>query len=165
MAGNNALAVDIRPEAPGSAAAQTVLATYFRDIVSRHHGRAATGAEVVAAMRAEPSDDLCPPGGLLLLARQDGTVLGCAGLLLLPAGLGEIRRMFVLPQARRRGIGQGLLTAVEDAARGYQLTRLRLDTSDYLSEAVQLYTRNGYQEIAPFNDGQLCNLWFGKTLG
>ena len=116
-------------------------------------------------MYAEPSDDLWPPSGLLLLARQDGTVLGCAGLRLLPAGLGEIRRMFVLPQARRRGIGQRLLTVVEDAARGYQLTRLRLDTSDYLREAVQLYTRNGYQEIAPFNDGRMCNLWFGKTLG
>src|SRR5690348_2128448 len=87
MAGNDPLAVEICPVAPGSAAAQTVLATYFRDIVSRHHGRAATGAEVAAAMHAEPSDDLCPPGGLLLLARQRGTVLGCAGLLLLPAGL------------------------------------------------------------------------------
>ena len=170
MAGNDALALEIRPEAPGSAAAQTVLATYFRDIVSRHHGRAATGAEVAAAMDAEPSDDLCPPGGMLLLAWQDGMVLGCAGLLLVRGaaehgGLGEIRRMFVLPQARRRGVGQRLLTAVEDAARGYQLTRLRLDTSDYLTEAVQLYARNGYQEITPFNDGRMCNLWFGKVLG
>ena len=136
---------EIRPEAPGSAAARAVLTAYFRDIVRRHHRRAATDAEVAAAMRAEPSNDLCPPGG--------------------HGRLGEVTRMFVLPQARRRGIGQGLLTAVEDAARGYQLTRLRLDTSDYLREAVQLYTRNGSQEIAPFNDGQLCNLWFGKTLG
>src|SRR5580693_6772861 len=64
---------EIRPEAPGSAAARAVLTAYFRDIVGRHHRRAATDAEVAAAMRAEPSDDLCPPGGLLLLAWQDGT--------------------------------------------------------------------------------------------
>lgn len=165
MAGNDPLAVEIRPVEPGSAPARAVLTAYFRDIVGRHHRRAATDAEVAAAMRAEPSDDLCPPGGLLLLAWQDGTVLGCAGLRLLSAGTGEVTRMFVLPQARHQGLGQQLLIAVEDAARGYQLTRLRLDTSDYLSEAVQLYTRNGYQEIAPFNGGQMCNLWFGKTLG
>lgn len=127
---------EIRPEAPGSAAARAVLTAYFRDMVGRHHRRAATDAEVAAAMRAEPSDDLCPPGGLLLLAWQDGTVLG------------EVTRMFVLPQARCRGIGQRLLAAVEDAARSSQVTRLRLDTSDYLTEARRLYARNGYQEVA-----------------
>jgi GNAT superfamily N-acetyltransferase len=162
--------LEIRPEAPCSAAAQAVLTAYFRDIVGRHHRRAATDAEVAAAMRAEPSDDLCPPGGLLLLAWQDGTVLGCAGLRLLHGsaehgGLGEVTRMFVLPQARCRGIGQQLLAAVEDAARGGQVTRLRLDTSDYLTEARRLYARNGYQEVAPFSDAPLANLWFGKTLG
>ena len=185
MAGDDALAVEIRPVAPGSAAAQAVLTGYFREIVGRYHRRAATAAEVAAAMRAEPSDDLCPPGGLLLLAWQDGTVLdntvldntvldntvldntvlGCAGLRLLCAGAGEVTRMFVLPQARRYGIGQRLLTAVEDAARQHRVTRLRLDTSDYLTEAVALYTRNGYQETAPFSDARLANMWFEKALG
>ena len=136
---------EIRPEAPGSAAARAVLTAYFRDIVRRHHRRAATDAEVAAAMRAEPSNDLCPPGG--------------------HGRLGEVTRMFVLPQVRCRGIGQRLLAAVEDAARSSQVTRLRLDTSDYLSEARRLYARNGYQEVAPFSDGQVANLWFGKALG
>jgi GNAT superfamily N-acetyltransferase len=164
MAGSP-LQVEIRPEAPGSAAARAVLTAYFRDIVGRHHRRAATGAEVAAAMRAEPSDDLCPPGGLLLLAWQDGTVLGCAGLRLLPAGLAEVTRMFVLPQGRHQGAGQRLLIAVEDAARRSRVTRLRLDTSDYLTEARRLYTRNGYREVPPFNDGLMANMWFEKALG
>ena len=159
------LGIQIHPEPPGSAAGRAVLTAYFRDIVGRHHRRPATDAEVAAAMRAEPSDDLCPPGGLLLVARRDGTVLGCAGLRLLAAGLGEVTRMFVLPQARRQGTGQQLLAAVEDAARRLQVTRLRLDTSDYLTEARQLYARNGYQDVAPFSDGQLANLWLGKALG
>jgi GNAT superfamily N-acetyltransferase len=165
MAGSPVQGLEICPEAPGSSAARAVLTAYFRDIVGRHHRRAATDAEVAAAMRAEPSDDLCPPGGLLLLAWQDGTVLGCAGLRLLPGRLGEVTRMFVRPQARGRGIGQQLLAAVEDAARAGQVTRLRLDTSDYLTEARRLYARNGYQEVAPFSDAQLANLWFGKALG
>jgi hypothetical protein len=79
MAGNDGLEVRIHPEPPGSVASRAVLTAYFRDIVSRHHRRAATDPEVAAAMRARPSDDLCPPGRLLLLARQDGTVLDDTG--------------------------------------------------------------------------------------
>ena len=158
------LDVDVGPVAPGSAEGRAVLAAYFHEVVSRHHGREATAAEVAAAMRAEPSDDLRPPGGLLLLARQDGRVLGCAGLRLLPAGTGEVTRVFVVPQARRRGIGQHLLDAVEAAARRQRVTRLRLDTSDYLTEAGRLYRRNGYQEVAPFSEGRVANLWYEKAL-
>jgi GNAT superfamily N-acetyltransferase len=140
-----------------------VLTAYFREVVSRYYRREATDAEVAAAMCAEPSDDLCPPSGLLLLACHDGRVLGCAGLRLLPAGIAEVTRVFVAPQARRRGLGQQLLDAVEDAARRYQVARLRLGTSDHLTEARRLYIRNGFHEIAPFSAG-IANLWYEKTL-
>jgi GNAT superfamily N-acetyltransferase len=156
--------MDVGPVEPGSAEGRAVLAAYFHEVVSRHHGREATAAEAAGAMRAEPSDDLRPPGGVLLVARQDGRILGCAGLRLLPAGTGEVTRVFVVPQARRRGIGQYLLDAVEVTARQQQVTRLRLDTSDYLTEADRLYRKNGYQETAPFSDGRVANLWYAKTL-
>jgi GNAT superfamily N-acetyltransferase len=158
------LDVDIRPAAPGSAEGRAVLTAYFREVVSRDHRRAATDAEVAAAMRAEPSDDLCPPGGLLLLASHDGWVLGCAGLRLLVTGTGEVTRVFVASEARRRGIGQQLLDAVEDGARRHRVTRLRLDTSDYLTEARRLYVRNGFREVAPFSEGRVANLWYEKSL-
>jgi GNAT superfamily N-acetyltransferase len=158
------LDVDICPAAPGSAEGRAVLTAYFREVVSRHHRREATDAEVADAMAAEPSDDLCPPGGLLLLARHDGRVLGCAGLRLLSAGIGEVTRVFVAPQARRRGIARQLLDAVEDAARQHQVTRLRLDTSDHLTEARRLYVSQGFQEVAPFSPGRLANLWYEKVL-
>jgi GNAT superfamily N-acetyltransferase len=150
--------------APGSLEGRAVLTSYFRDIVSRYYGREATHDEVSAAMTAEPSDDLCPPGGLFLVARQDGAVIGCAGLRLLPAGLGEIKRVFVVPQARRHGIGAQLLRAVEDAARKHAVTRLRLDTRSDLAEARQLYATNGYREVAPFNDGCFADHWYEKSL-
>ena len=158
------LDVDIRPAAPGSAEGRAVLTAYFREIVSRHHRREATDAAVADAMRAEPSDDLCPPGGLLLLAYHDGRVLGCAGLRLLAPEIGEVTRVFVAPEARRRGVGQQLLDAVEDGARRLRVTKLQLDTSDYLSEARRLYIRNGFQEVAPFSEGRLANLWYEKVL-
>lgn len=151
------LDVDIRPAAPGSAGGRAVLTAYFREVVSRHHKRAATDAKVAAAMRAEPSDDLCPPGGLLLVARHDGRVLGCVGLRLLAAGTGEVTRVFVAYGARRRGIGQQLLEAVEDGVRRHRVTRLRLDTSDYLTEARRLYIRNGFRKVAPFTEGRVAN--------
>jgi GNAT superfamily N-acetyltransferase len=121
--------------APGSPEARAVLTAYFRDIVSRYHGRAATPGEVRTAMAAEPSADLCPPHGLFLLARRDGAVIGCAGLRLLPARTGEITRVFVVPEARRHGVGKQLLDAVEDAARQHAVSTLRLDTRSDLAEA------------------------------
>lgn len=108
---------------PSSAEGRAVLTAYYHDIVSRYHGREATADEVGAAMRAEPSDDLCPPGGLLLVVRRAGTVIGCAGLRLLPAGIGEVTRVFVVPDARRHGIGARLLRAAEEAAASARWSR------------------------------------------
>jgi GNAT superfamily N-acetyltransferase len=149
---------------PDSPEARAVLTAYFRDLVSRQYGREATRGEVESAMREEPSDDLCPPGGLFLVARQDGAVIGCVGLLLLPDAIGEVRRVFVDPVARRRGVGARLLRAVEDAARRHGVTRLRLDSSSGLVEAQRLYARHGYREAAPFNDGRIADRWYDKPL-
>jgi putative drug exporter of the RND superfamily len=149
---------------PGSPEGRAVLTGYFRDIVSRSRGREATGDEVDAEMRDDPSDDLCPPGGLLLVARQGTAVIGCVGLRVLPGGLGEVTRMFVQPAARGGGVGGLLMQAVEDAARDRGLTRVRLDTRSDLTEARRLYARNGYQPVAPFNDGRWADLWFEKSL-
>jgi len=158
------LDVDVQPVAPDSAEARLVLDAYFRDIMSRHHGRRATRREVDAAMNAEPSGDLCPPRGLFLVARHGGAVLGCAGLRLVAAGTGEVTRVFVMPEARRRGVGQRLLEAVEAAAREQEVTRLRLDTGRHLNEARRLYARNGYREVPPFNQGRLADQWLEKSL-
>jgi GNAT superfamily N-acetyltransferase len=155
--------VEISQTLPGSPEARAVLTDYFRDLVSRHYGRAATDAEVEAEMRADPSDYLSPPGGLFLVARADQTVVGCVALRLLPGGLGEVMRVFVEPAARNRGVGTLLMRAVEDAARGHGLTRVRLDTRTELTEARRLYARHGYQPAAPFNDGW-ADLWFEKSL-
>src|SRR5260370_35426678 len=87
---------------PGSPEGRTVLTAYFHDIVSREHGREATRDEVDSAMRAEPSDDLCPPSGLFLVARRGGPVIGCVGLLLVPRSLGEGRPTCRTPACRAR---------------------------------------------------------------
>jgi GNAT superfamily N-acetyltransferase len=154
--------ITVAPVGPDSPAGRAVLTAYYHDIVSRYHGRAATAAEVEAAMTAEPSGDLHPPSGLLLLARRGGTAVGCAGLL--PGGLGEVTRMFVAPPARGQGLGTFLLHAIEHAARDHRVTRLRLDTHRDLVEARQMYARNGYRETAAFSEGPYVDCWFEKFL-
>jgi GNAT superfamily N-acetyltransferase len=149
---------------PSSPEGKAVLTAYFRDVVSRDHGREATRDEVASEMRKDPSDDLCPPTGLFLVARLDAGVVGCIGLLLMPGGLGEVRRVFVEPSARRRGVGAQLMRAVEDEARSSAVTRLRLDTRTGLVEARRLYARHGYREVAPFNDGRWADRWLEKSL-
>ena len=53
---------------------------------------------------------------------------------------------------------------MQDAARQHRVSRLRLDTSDYLTEARRLYVRNGFAEVAPFSEGRVANLWYEKVL-
>ncbi|HWG63541.1 MAG TPA: GNAT family N-acetyltransferase [Streptosporangiaceae bacterium] len=149
---------------PGSAEARQALTAYFRDIMGRYYGRPATDAEVRAAMAADPSDDLVPPAGLLLLAREGDEVVGCAGLLALPGGIGELRRVWVSKAARGRGVGTMLVRAVEELARGRKLSALRLDTRHELVEAHRLYAREGYREVAPFSQGGMADMWFEKRL-
>ena len=149
---------------PVSAAAREVLRAYFAEVASRYYGRPATEEEVAEAMREEPSDNLAPPGGLLLVAVQDGEVTGCAGLRLLPGRIGEVTRVFVVPAARRRGLGARLLGELEARAREHGVATLRLDTRGDLVEARRLYARHGYTEARPFSHGPYSDHWFQKAL-
>lgn len=156
--------VEVVAASPAHGAGHEILVAYFRDIAGRHYRRPATDDEVSAAMSAEPSDDLCPPRGIFVIARQHGDVVGCAGVRLLGGGTGELTRVYVVPAARRRGIGELLVRAMEARARQHAVTRLRLDTHSDLTEARQLYAKNGYREVPPFNDGRYADHWYEKTL-
>jgi ribosomal protein S18 acetylase RimI-like enzyme len=150
--------------APDAPRAARILRSYYADVVGRYHGRPASASEVDAAMREEPSDDLAPPAGLLLVAHHDGAELGCAGLRLLGDGIAELTRVFVVPGARGRGLGSRLLRELENEARHLGVEVLRLDTRGDLVEARRLYRRHGYAEVAPFNDEPYAEHWFAKRL-
>ena len=156
------LAIGVTPPAAGEA--RRILRAYFDDVASRYYGRPATAGEITAAMREDPSDDLTPPCGLLLVAKDGENVLGCAGLRLLPGHVAEVTRVFVAPAARRRGLGSWLLDCLEEHARLHQVSELRLDTRRDLTEARRLYARHGYREAAPFSSGPYADHWFKKTL-
>lgn len=153
-----------RADAPEAA---RLLADYGAELVAR--GRpwspldpppGAAGASWVEVHEMEP------PGGAFLLLEEDREPVACGGLRTLdaPTRLGEIKRMFVVQPARRRGHARRLLAALEDAARAIGLTRLRLDTNAQQPEALQLYAACGYAEIPDYNGSPTATHWFEKRL-
>ncbi|MGP4000151.1 GNAT family N-acetyltransferase [Streptomyces sp. 8N706] len=108
--------------------AVAMLRRYFAEMAGRYYGWTATDEEIDAALAEDPSDDLAPPTGLLLLARRGDTPVGSVGLRLLTPRTAELTRVFVLPEARRAGGGSQLLAAAEQSARGLGATTMRLDT-------------------------------------
>jgi hypothetical protein len=95
---------------PAAEEARRILRGYFDDVASRYYGRAATGDEIAAAMSEDPSDDLVPPTGLLLVAQGKGDVLGCAGLRLLPVMPPRSLASSWFPQLAAWGSAPGSLT-------------------------------------------------------
>lgn len=78
-----------------------------------------------------------------------GRVVGCGALQALDAETAEIRRMYVRPAYRGRGLGRQLLLALEEMAMTFGYTVLRLETTRYLTHALRLYGSCGYVEIPP----------------
>jgi GrpB-like predicted nucleotidyltransferase (UPF0157 family)/GNAT superfamily N-acetyltransferase len=85
-----------------------------------------------------------------LIARLQGSPVGCAGLRPLDAKAAEVKRMYVIPTARRRGIGRRLLAELEAKAALFGFTTLRLETGNRQPEAIALYESSGFRRIAPY---------------
>lgn len=159
---------------PGHPEAAAILRQYVVELVERYHERSTTDDEIDALLVEHGNDDLRPPTGLFLLVRdgdgdwagdgQTGTIIGCVGLRWLDSETSELTRMFVRPDARRRGVASRLINAAEDEARTAGAKRMRLDTRTDLVEARALYARHGYAEIEDYNDGFFADHWFEKTL-
>jgi len=93
-----------------------------------------------------------PPGGRLLLALDGAEPAGCVALRPMEEGACELKRMYIRPQYRGRGLGRAIGQAVIAEARqiGYRL--MRLDTADFLTVPRSLYTSLGFREVAPYYD-------------
>jgi DNA-binding MarR family transcriptional regulator/GNAT superfamily N-acetyltransferase len=152
-----ASAVTIEAADPASAEARACFEAYFRELEERFE----TGFDPARTVSANP-EELVPPAGLFLIAQLDGRPLGCGALKVTGRKVGEIKRMWVAPDARGLGIAQRLLDALEKHAVQMDLDTLQLDTNRALKEARALYTRNGYREIPRYNDNPYADHWFEK---
>ena len=106
------------------------------------------------------------PAGVLLVASAGDEPLGCGALLALAPDIGEVKRMYVRPAARGRGVGEALLRALLAHADSLGFTRVRLDTAPELLAAQALYRRFGFTEIPPYRSGLLPDaLCFERPVG
>ena len=108
---------------------------------------------------------------VVLVARDaGGEAVGCGALRPLGDGVAEIKRMYVVPAARGRGLSKLVLAGLEAAARDRGWTTLRLETGPRQPEAIALYERAGYRPIPAFGayvDGPDagCSLNYERVLG
>jgi GNAT superfamily N-acetyltransferase len=121
-------------------------------------------ADSMGAMPPAGPADFTPPGGAYLVGFVDGEAVCGGGLKRLPDGAVEIKRMYVVPTARRRGAARALLVALEGAARDLGYATVRLDTGPRQPHAKALYTASGYVEVGDYNDNPYAAYWGEKRL-
>jgi GNAT superfamily N-acetyltransferase len=118
-----------------------------------------------SAMPAAGPGELGPPGGAFLVGYEpDGAPVCCGGVKDLGGGACEIKRMFVVPEARGRRYARELLAALEDAARALGHHTARLDTGPRQPHAERLYRESGYEPIANFNANPVASFFGEKSL-
>jgi GNAT superfamily N-acetyltransferase len=149
--------IEVAPASPADEDARRLLAAYKGEL-DRRLPEAAHDVEPAWAER-----EYGGVRGLVVVARHDGVAVGCAGLREHAPAAGEIKRFYVAPEARRRGVGRALLAWLEAAARERGYRRVVLDTASPLVEAARLYETSGYRQVVPFNDNPHATHWFEKA--
>lgn len=150
----------IEPVSAASVEARVLVALYVDEIAAAFPA----GFDPKASVSADP-DELTPPNGNFLVVRaDDGNPVGCGALKLLDPHTAEIKRMWLAPEVRGRGIGRQLLEALETTARDLGATHAKLDTNETLEAALTLYRKSGWEEVAPYNDNAYATHWFAKQL-
>jgi GNAT superfamily N-acetyltransferase len=110
---------------------------------------------------AELPGAYAPPTGRLFLAVENEQVAGCVALRRIDPETAELKRLFVRPAFRGRGLGRTLTEASIAAAREIGYQRLRLDTlPDRMDQAVRLYSELGFAEIRPYYDSPVAGTRF-----
>ena len=97
--------------------------------------------------------DYALPRGALLLAEQRGAPIGCVALRPLsaaPANIGEVKRLYVVPDARGTRSGRGLMEALIGRAQALDYDELKLDTLATMTSARALYASLGFRKCAPY---------------
>jgi GNAT superfamily N-acetyltransferase len=107
--------------------------------------------------RLDP-DEVADGQGSFLIASRAGKPIGCGAVRRIEERTGEIKRMYVSPEERGRGVGRAILAALEAEAKTLGISRLVLETGVRQSEALALYQRAGFSRIAPFGEYVECPL-------
>jgi GNAT superfamily N-acetyltransferase len=158
MAREDSGVIDARTVPSGQPPASDIVEAMVVE-VSEMYGR----IDVPGAPSATPAD-FAPPGGAFVVLFEDGAAVAGGGLKRLDERTCEIKRMYVVPSARGRGLAKALLEALEDEAHRLGYTTARLDTGPKQPAAQAMYERAGYAPIGNFNANPFASFWGEKAL-
>lgn len=164
-------AITVAPEPFDAPDAVALEAELMADLDERY---AADGAgdgdhpETVALHRVR-IEQVTPPHGVFVIARVDGVAAACGAVRRLiggPPDVGEIKRMYTRPTARRRGLSRVVLDRLEGEAAALGYRRVQLETGLRQPEAIALYETAGYHRIPSYGqyEGDELSVCFAKDL-
>jgi DNA-binding MarR family transcriptional regulator/GNAT superfamily N-acetyltransferase len=154
-----AASVDIRSVDPEHPDARYCLAEYVAEL----NRRSTRGFDPAVGATALPHE-VRPPAGHFFVAYLHGEPIGCGAVKHHDDAPAEIKRMWIVPQARGLGLGRRLLKTLEACARENGARVAHIETGGVLTEALTLYRSTGWVEVAPFNDEPFADHWFEKLL-
>jgi GNAT superfamily N-acetyltransferase len=149
----------IRHEDAAGAASRALFAEYM-DLVRERLGDAFVPTEQIFATE----DDFDGAGAAWLVVYDGDAAVACGGLRRLAPGVAEIKRMFVTASARGRGHARALLAELERLAAQDGCERVRLYTTEVLSEARALYSASGYRPVGVVANDDRIDVWLEKRL-
>jgi GNAT superfamily N-acetyltransferase len=110
---------------------------------------------------AELPGDYAPPEGRLLLVGYDGQLAGCVALHAHAPGICEMKRLYLRPQFRGKGLGRALAERIITEARQIGYHRMRLDTVEpVMKDAVAMYRKLGFKEVAPYRPNPIAGAMY-----
>ena len=115
--------------------------------------------EIDAELAGLPGD-YAPPRGALFVADDRGRLIGMIGLRPFDEAICEMKRLYVRPEARRRGLAKQLIAAALGEARRLHYSEIRLDTLPMMGDAQSLYTALGFADIPAYYETPITGTRF-----
>jgi GNAT superfamily N-acetyltransferase len=139
------ISIEVRREEISSVVVQQLIAALNLELEARYPEEGANFFRLDA-------EEVADGRGAFLVAYLDGRAVGCGAVRRNEPGVAEIKRMYVAPEARGRGVGRRMLDELEAVARQLGVRRLVLETGPRQPEALALYRHAGFVDIPLFGD-------------